>query len=133
VKNRPWQGTTLAVLYVIGIVITAIVAIAMIFGISFLGQIIDQAMAESGSSLGSLGANVLMIIGLVVMLPITILMIFVAMGIFKGKRWAIIVALVFTALSLLSTLGGSINWFSLAIALFMLYCEIMCLRDPFYK
>jgi len=74
-----------------------------------------------------------MAIGFIFML-FWILVFFITRGIFKGQKWAIIVALVFTALSLLSAVMNiSQMYMSLIISAGMLYLEVVCLKDPYFN
>jgi len=63
---------------------------------------------------------------------ILILEIFIIKGIFKGKKWAVIVCAIFTVLCLLSAIIN-IEIFSVLLNGFFLYTEIICIKHPFYN
>jgi len=131
---RPWQGTTLGIWNIIGVVMTGltIVLILILFagGLSLIDQI--QGVDIPGlQMITTLGAFIL-----IPLVPIFLLIFFITKGIFKGKKWAIIVSLILTILAILQyifnfELNSSIFW--LAINGFLLWAEIVCLRHPFYN
>ena len=132
IEQRPWQGTVIGVFQIIGIFVLTILALAFIFGAGFIGALISKYAQDVDFPVGVIGAGAMLIIGLVVFLPLVILNIFITIGIFKGKKWAVIIALIFTSLGILGNLV-SFNIFGLVLSGFILYCEIACLKEPFYK
>lgn len=122
--TRPWQATLLGILHIIGLVGLAILTVGAFIGGSLLSTLFAGFALLSG-----LG----MAIGFIFML-FWILVFFITRGIFKGQKWAIIVALVFTALSLLSAVMNiSQMYMSLIISAGMLYLEVVCLKDPYFN
>lgn len=130
--QRPWQGTALGILEIIGLVIVAIVMLVMIFGAGLIGSVLQKFADDGGSAVSTISTTVFVVLGIVVFLPITVLSAFVTWGVFVGKKWAIIIALVLTGLYLLGSLF-SFNILGLAIGGFMLYCELICLKNSYYK
>ena len=129
---RPWQGTLLGIVNIIGLVMAAFMVLLLMFGSSFLAGFVDE---PDFAFIFGLGALFLMLL----VIPFIILGVFVTIGIFKGQRWAVIVMLVFTAIALLSALANIFTgtehhaWGSLIINGFVFYCEIAVLKDPYYK
>jgi len=141
---RPWQGTALGVIDIIGTVGAFLMALVFLFFQSMFSGL-GQMAAESGMPtpdsvaatgvfgfLGGLG----LVVG-VVMIGFGVLAIFMAIGAFKGQKWSPIVNIVFAVLgilSLLSNMGGfnSSMILSLAINVFAGYCAYICVKHPFY-
>jgi hypothetical protein len=122
--KRPWQGTLLGVLNIIGLVGLAILTIAAFVGGAFLAGLIPVF-----GMIGGVG----MALGFIFM-AIWILMFFVTRGIFKGAKWAIIVSIVFTSLSIVSTFANlSEMFFTLLLSIGTLYLEVVCLKDPYFN
>jgi hypothetical protein len=126
--TRPWQGTLLAILNIIGLIITAIllpftILMALAGGaLSFiqdLGPIFGLLLGGGG------------IILTIILIIYFILGIFITKGLFQGKRWAIILLLIFSAFSLFSVIFD-FTLFSFILLAFFLYLEISCLMHPFY-
>lgn len=131
---RPWQGTALGVWNIIGLVLFGLI-IALIL-ISFAGGL---TLLEQIQGVDIPGLKIVTLLGafiLVPLIPIFILVFFITKGVFKGKKWAIIVSIIFTVLAILQyisdfKLNTSIIW--LAVNGFMLWAEIVCIRHPFYN
>ncbi|WP_439183106.1 hypothetical protein [Carboxylicivirga taeanensis] len=123
--QRPWQGTVMGVLNAIGVVFGFMAVIALIFG----GTFIAAALEDAG--LAMLAGFSTTIIA-VVLIPFLILYIFITLGFFKGQKWAVIVALVLTAIG---TIGNvvSLSIIPLLINAFFIYCYIICMKDAYYK
>ncbi len=135
VKERPWQGTTLGVLYIIGLIILGLMITALIVAIAGGGAMLSQMMQQSSEIASFPIETFLGTMGTLLLIPIIgifILIIFMTIGIFKGQNWAVIVAIIFTVLGLLSCFTNNIHYFSLALNAFILYLEIMCVKHPFY-
>jgi hypothetical protein len=127
--ERPWQGTVLGVLYIIGTVFAGLGIIGalliVIAGSSALTFGLDSPIA--GALAGGLGVFLLLIL-----VALIVLMIFITKGFFRGAQWAVIVALIFSILNLLNGLGEQ-NLIAIAVSGFMIYLEVACLQHPFYK
>jgi len=122
--KRPWQGTLLGILNIIGLVGLALLTIAAFIGGSMLASLIPV-----WGMLGGIG----MALGFIFM-AIWILVFFMTRGIFKGQKWTIILSLIFTALGLLgSIMSIKTMFFSAIIYAGMLYLEVVCLKDPYYN
>ena len=123
--SRPWQGSVMGVLNAIGIVLGILGVIGLIFG----GAFIASAMEEAGlSMLAGVGTTVVAII----LIPFVILGVFITIGLFKGQKWAVIVALAFTALGTIGNLV-SFNIIGLVFNAFFIYCYVICMKDAYYK
>ena len=77
------------------------------------------------------------IIFLVFLFPLLILMIVITIGVFKEKRWTLILLLVITCISLLAgvftLVAGPVIFLGVMLFLgFMLWAEIVCLKSPYY-
>jgi hypothetical protein len=125
---RPWQGTFLAVLNIIGLI--------------FVGLFIPFALliAVGGSMLSfaeEIGPGMALLFGggglvlLLMLLFFFILGIFIVRGLFKGQKWVIIISLIFSALSAIQLVFNFDVFSALLVALFI-YLEISCLLHPFY-
>ena len=141
---RPWQGTALGVIDIIGTVgafIAALIFLAfqgMLTGISQMAAESAVTTSESVAATGVFGflGSMGMVVG-VIFLALGVLMIFMAIGAFKGQKWAPIVNIIFAVLGLLSLLSGmghmgSSTIISLAINVFAGYCAYICISHPFY-
>jgi hypothetical protein len=131
--KRPWQGTALGIMDIIGVVMSFLLAIA-----AFALQGFFPFLALLGN---------FMIIFALMLIGFGILAIFMARGAFKGQKWSPILSIVFGVLGLLSVLNslftspttlaasntGSVIMMNIVITLFMLYCASICLKDPFYN
>ncbi len=123
--QRPWQGTTMGVLNAIGIPFGFIAVLALIFG----GTFIAAALEEAGLAMLAGAGTVVMA---AVLIPFLILGIFITLGLFKGQKWAVIVALIFTILGTVSNLV-SFSIVALIFNAFFIYCYIVCMKDAYYK
>ena len=97
--SRPWQGTVLGVVNILGLAISGVMLMILFFGGSFLAEYIQDSQLSMIFGLGT-------IIILVFMIPFVILGIFVTIGTFKGQKWAVIVMLIFTAMALFGALSS---------------------------
>jgi hypothetical protein len=123
--NRPWQGTTVGVLNIIGIVFSALMVLGLLLG----GAAIATALEEAGMAiLAGVGTTIIAI----ALIPIIILAIFITIGLFKGQKWSVIVSLVLTALSALGSVF-TFNIFGIIIYGFVIYCLVACMKDPYYN
>jgi len=126
--SRPWQGTLLAILNIVSLIIIAIIipfAILLTVAGGALGFAKD-VNPSIGLILG--GGGLLLTLGLILYF---ILGIFITRGLFKGKKWAVIIMLIFSGFSLMGTLFD-FSLFSFIILALFLYLEIACLIHPFY-
>lgn len=136
--KRPWQGTFLGVLNIIGLVLLGLMSIFLVIVLVGGGAAISQMMEQSAEMAAFPMASMFTTMGAILLVPllaIFVLGIFITMGIFKGQKWAIIVSLIFTALGLLSNFTNMdmIQWGSVALTAFVIYLEIACVKNPFYK
>ena len=125
--HRPWQGTVLAWLCVIQ---TFFILMVFLFLLK---------LAYEGFKAGEMGVmiGIFGIIFLVFLFPLLILMIVITIGVFKEKRWTLILLLVITCISLLAgvftLVAGPVIFLSVMPFLgFMLWAEIVCLKSPYY-
>jgi hypothetical protein len=132
-NQRPWQGTVLGVVNIIGLVVSTMVLMLVMFGSSFLAGMADDPVFSFIFGAGAL------VITLFV-LPLIILGVFMTIGLFKGQKWAVILMLIFTVIALISGLGGiagSVGGYNdfgnVVVNTFLLYCEIVALKDPYYN
>lgn len=121
---RPWQGTLLGILHIISLILLGLLIIA-----AFVGGSMIASFLPVWGMLGGIG----MALGFILM-ALWILVFFITRGIFSGKRWAIIVSLIFTGIALLSAIMNiSEMLLSLVIYAGMLYLEVICLKDSYYR
>jgi len=143
--TRPWQGTALAVVDIIGTVFTFLAGIAFLFLQGMISSLLGAAPVEvSGSAEATAAVGGLMgmlagfsaVIG-IVLIAIGILLIFMTRGAFKGQKWSPIISIVFVILGIVSLVtnftgvNGSFI-FSLVVDLFVLYCAVMCVKSPYF-
>jgi len=128
IEKRPWQGTLLAWLEIVALAFVGLlVALIGIFGYAgFKG-------GEMGTMIGIFST-----LGLIFLIPVVILDIFIVIGIFKGKKWAVVLALVFSILGLPTLLyslaGGFFSFFPVLIYFILsFWMEVKCLKLPYYK
>jgi hypothetical protein len=129
---RPWQGTVLGVLNIISLVMAGMLFLFISFGSSFVAQFTQDPMVTAIMGFG-------VMVAVIFTIPFLVLAVFVTIGVFKGQKWTIIVMLIFSVIGILGTLSemfsGTVDvpYISLAINGFVLYCEIIALKSPFYK
>jgi len=123
-SSRPWQGSILGVISIVGV-------ITLIFILGFLlfaRDIISPYLIETPFALllgaGTFVTFMILLFGIILSLSITV-------GIFKGKAWAIILSIFFTGMSLAEALF-SLSVIAIIAYGFLLYLEIMCVRNSFY-
>lgn len=123
---RPWQGTMLGVLNILGMVMLGVTTIMI-----FIGGAIFSSMSGGevpmGIMMGTMGTFIA-----IPLLLITILGIFVTIGIFKGKKWALITTMIFVAISLLNSFL-QVNIISLIVNGLYIYAGYICFKDPYYS
>jgi len=93
-KTRPTGVTILTVLYAIESLMLILGGVAMM---GFLGSI----FGEMGAFLGALLGAPLILIGIIGLI--------ITLGLWKGRGWARIIAIIFAILSLLANLAGAIG------------------------
>ena len=125
---RPLEGTLLGWFSIAGFVLALLVTVF----ISILSYAGFEA-GEMGAMIGIFGA-----IGLFFLIPWLIIKMVLVIGIFKGKKWAVLLSLIFTMLALipgLLSIGDSLVPFLVSLIFLspMLWAEIKCLKHPFYK
>ncbi len=132
--KRPWQATFLAVINIIGAVLTSLVGLILLFlqqalpgmlkvlGVSgeLLQEEVKKQAAQNGTvaqtvdpeqihklteGLSSIVGGVGMFLGIIV-LGIAILLIFMSRGALKGQKWSPIMSTIFSAIALLGALSS---------------------------
>ena len=129
--ERPWQGTVLGIFQIIqivgGIIASFVLSIGLIIGSAFIETFVEHIPFEL-----AVGASVIAIIFRVFIIPFTVFGIFLAIGLFKGCIWTVIVSMIFAVLGIIGNIP-SFNFFGLAFAGFSLYCCIECIKHPYYR
>ncbi|MBD3157101.1 hypothetical protein GF369_04715 [Candidatus Peregrinibacteria bacterium] len=128
---RPWQGTLLGVFNIIGLVFLGIAMVVILIMITGGGAMLSQMAPQTSFPLPQFIGTM----GVIVILPllaIFVLGVFITLGIFKGQKWAIIVSIVFTILSLITSVSQAETTYIIVNGI-LLYAEIVCLKDPFYN
>ncbi len=126
--KRPWQGTALGVLNIIGLVLLAatLIFVFTIVGSTIVGSTILDTAANKSNFIGAL-----LEYKFIILIPIALLYILgvlITIGIFNGQKWAIIVSLAFSIIGAIS----EVEVISLLISALVIYLEIYCLKHPFY-
>ena len=126
--HPPWQGTILAWLCVFQTFFT-LMTFLFLLKLAYEGF----KAGEMGTMIGIFG-----IIFLIYLFPLLILMIVITIGIFKEKRWALILILVVTCISfpvgVFSLAAGLVIFLGVMLFLsLMLWAEIVCLKSPYYR
>lgn len=128
-NKRPWQGTVLAILHIIGLIFLGLfLPFALIIGV--IGGMLTFVEEVNPSLAMSVGGGGLALF--LVLLAFFILGIFITRGIFKGKRWVIIVSLILSAMGVFQ-LAFNFELFSALLMALFVYLEIACLLHPFYN
>jgi hypothetical protein len=128
----PWQGTILGIIGVAQISFSILFLFIALFGIAIGGLFSSFAIPDLGAMIPSLAVGVIVLLMLFIGLPLFILKVVVTIGIFKGKRWAVIITIVFAALGFMANIGN-FNFTWLVFSAIELGLAIVCLRDPFYN
>ena len=134
--SRPWQGTTLVVFNIIGLVFNGLSLIFLII-MTIKGSSISTGILQTfgGEASGFPIGDMVETAGMVMIIPYVlslILGVFLTLGTIKGQKWSIITMMVFTILALLSVLASK-NVIAIIIPGFLLYLEIMCLKNLYYN
>ena len=93
----------ISVLYYIGTVLLVLLGILMIVG----GGAVGAYLGDLGG-LGSILGGALIVVG-IIMIGMAVLSFFVARGLWKGKNWARIVAIIFAVLGLIGAIMGIVQ------------------------
>ncbi len=130
----PWQGTVLGIIGVAQILFSMLFLFIALFGIAIGGLFSSFAIPDLGAMemIPSLAIGVVVLLMLFIGLPLFILKVVVTIGIFKGKRWAVVITIVFAALGFMSGIGN-FNFGWLVFSAIELGLAIVCLREPFYN
>jgi len=128
----PWQGTVLGIIGVAQILFSILFLFIALLGIVVGGVFTSFALPDLSAMIPSLAVGVIVLLLLFIGLPLFILKVVVTIGIFKGKRWAVVVTIVFAALGFLGNMG-SFNFTWLVFSAVELGLAIVCLREPFYN
>lgn len=151
-KVRPWQGTVLGVLCYIGTALAVIVALMMIFGASFAGGlmgIMSSGLSETFNTAGQLtteeaammsgaGGAIGGLFGFLGMFAAIFILFLgfidylIGKAVMSGKKWGLIVVIVFAALGLLSALS-TFEIVSIVISGVLLALPVTVLNDPYYN
>ena len=132
--KRPWQGTALGVINIIGTVFAFVGGLLFLVMFGFLGAASrDLPVEAAGMVTGVFGG--LAIAGGIFLIALGVLYIFMARGAFKGQKWSPIVSVVFAALGIISFLTNASSEMILTLVLsaFILYLGIVCIKHPFYN
>lgn len=144
--SRPWQGTTLGILHIIGAVLAFLGGIAFLFLRDLMSNMMNpmtiavqgqeaQTIQLSATGVAGIVGSLGLVAGLL-LIGFGVLAIFITRGSFKGQKWAPIVAMIFAILGVLGNLSsfslekGSLV--QLAVNAFVIYCTIICVKHPFY-
>lgn len=127
-QKCPWQGSLLAWLSVTGVAMILSVTV-FIFILSYSG--FDAG--EMGFMIGVFAA-----VGLFFLIPWLIIKLVLTIGIFRGKKWAVLISLIFTIAGFIPgffTIGAGLIAFLLSIGFLalMLWAEIRCMKHPYYN
>ena len=105
----PTLVKVIAVLYYIGAAFSVLFGILLIAGGAFLGELLSTAMGGGfGALAGALGSAIFIVSG-IIMIALAVLSFFIARGLWKAKKWARIVAIIFAILGVLSALSAIIQ------------------------
>jgi hypothetical protein len=114
-KSVPTLVKVISVLYYIGAAFSVLFAVLLFVGAGSIGALLSEVPL-----LGSIGAGFFIVLG-IIFIALAVLDFFIARGLWKGKNWARIVAVIFAVLGVLMAIfgmvGGAIgsNLFSLII------------------
>ena len=122
---RPWQGSLLGIVSGIGVVVLGFILLGLLFARQSINPYVERSPFALLLSAGHFVISLLMVSGIGLSTIITI-------GIFKGKTWSIILSVFFTGMSLIGAIFA-ISAIAIILYSLLLYCEIMCLRHPFYS
>ena len=151
--TRPWQGTALGVIDIIGVVMTGFFFLISLFMAEMLStmfsaqpQIMEGSVEFEGAIEGlemapEVGGAMFAGLGLMlggVFLVTTVLGIFMAIGAFKGQKWSPILTIILVGLSIVTTLFGIMDatsgtFVALVFNAFVMYCAIMSVKSPFFS
>ena len=129
---RPWQGTVLGVVNIISLVMAAMMFLFLSFGSSLVAGFTQDPLVTTIMNFG-------VMVAVLFAIPFLVLGVFVTIGVFKGQKWAVILMLIFSAIAILGGLTelftgtGNTLYLALVINGFILYCEIISVKNPFYK
>ena len=126
--KRPLEGTLLGWFSIAGFAL----ALSLTVFISILSYEGFES-GEMGAMIGIFGS-----IGLLFLVPWMIFKLILSIGIFKGRKWAVVISLVFTIIGFIPgffMLGTGIGpfLFSIGFLTIMLWAEIRCLKHPYYN
>jgi len=144
-SGRPWQGTFLGVIDIIGVVFAFLFSILFLFLQGFISSLLSSVSTSITTNVGTANGAVVgaglfgflagfsLVIGFI-LIGAGILGIFMARGAFKGQKWSPILAIVFAVLGLLGMLSNFSNSqiTGLVIDAFIVYLGAVCVKDPYY-
>lgn len=151
-KVRPWQGTVIGVLCYIGAALAVIGALFMLFGSSLLSGMMSGVTsgvmnglnstgdlpAESAAVMGGAAGFMTGFFGAFGMMAAVVILIMgfidylVGKAVMSGKKWGLIVVIIFSALGLLSALSN-FEIASIVISGVLLALPVTVLNDPYYN
>ncbi|TAJ13273.1 hypothetical protein DMA11_09520 [Marinilabiliaceae bacterium JC017] len=132
IHPRPWQGTVLGIFSILGIVLSFIAIVILVIALMAGGAFLDAFISEIDIPVGAISMTALSGVLLLSFIPIVVLQVFIAIGIFKGQKWAVIIAMIFSIMGLMGNLI-SFTFYGVAVNGFLLYCEIICLQEAYYN
>ncbi len=127
--RRPWQGTLLAVLYTIGLVLLGLVVLLLLITFVGGGAMFGEMLSGAPGIGGMMG-----LLGSIIIVPLALLFVlnfFITRGLYKGQKWSVILVLIFTALGFIGA-AVEVKIASIIINGLLIWAEIFCLRHPFY-
>jgi hypothetical protein len=101
-SNMPLGVKIIAILYMVGAVLTALLGILLMFASPIISTFLT-AFAPNAAALVALGAAALVVMGIITVI-IGIVGVFIGLALWRGKNWARIVVIVLAALGVISGL-----------------------------
>lgn len=102
-KQIPTWVKVISVLYYIGAVVSVLLGIVMLVGGGFMGSMLESM------PFAALFGGLFAVLG-IIMIALAVLAFFIGRGLWKGQKWARIIAIIFAILgvisSLISLIGG---------------------------
>lgn len=96
----PVGAKIISVLYYIGAVASVIVGILLLVGAGFIGSYVEDLSVPGVAMLGT----AMFIVGGIILIALAVLEFFVGRGLWKGRNWARIVAIVLAILGIISAI-----------------------------
>jgi len=130
--TRPWQGTLLGILSLSGVIFSGIRIVLMIMVLTGATNALmnTNCLQAVLSGFGIIGMFSVFI--LIPMVIFFILGIHIMKGVFRGKKWPIILYIIITVPTLIISFLNE-YLFLIIIASILFYLEIICIKHPFYN